>query len=123
MPDEKRSARYVCRIWLKGRQGSDHTDHDGHGVRVMFEAFEELNELLMHQGVHGQVSVKGPLFLSCGQVTHQQEVCAVQKVTLLCQLFYVIPAAFVPSIPWLSSENAPYCSSHSLRQSLHIMGS
>lgn len=88
-------ARQVCRVGLKCREGAHDADHDGHGVRIVLEALEELDELLVDQRVHCQIPVKGRLLLRRGQLAHEQQVGAVQEVALLCQVLNVIAAGQV----------------------------
>ena len=58
----------------------------------MLEALEELYELLVHQRVHGDLLVKGCLLSSAGKVSMQQQVGAVQEITLISQLLDVVPS-------------------------------
>lgn len=58
---------------------------------IMLESPVEVDELLMHEGVHCDLPIKGCLLLYRWQVTIQQQVGAVQEVSLLSQVLYVIP--------------------------------
>ena len=85
-------SRQVCRVGLECREGAHDADHDGHGVGIVLEALEELDELLMDERVHRQLAVKGPLLFRRGQLAHEQQVGAVQEIALLCQVLDVIAA-------------------------------
>lgn len=56
----------------------------------MAETFVELNELFMHHGVTGELSLKFLLLRSCRQLAMQKSITAVYEITLLCQVVNVI---------------------------------
>lgn len=77
--------------FLIHNESANDAHHDGHRVRIVLEALVELDELLVHKGVHGDLPFKLRLLLGCGQLPHEQQICAVQEIPLLCQLFNTVP--------------------------------
>ncbi len=74
-------------IVIEGGERGDHADHDRHGMGVAPEAVEEIDDLFMHHGVHGDVVGKGFELLRRRQLAVHDEVADLQKPAILGELF------------------------------------
>jgi hypothetical protein len=89
---------------VERRQGSDDSHHDGHRVGVMSEALVELNELLVHKGVSGDLCRKLLLLDLRRQLTVQQQVAGVHEPSILSKLLNGVPATTKPRHSWTNSQ-------------------
>ena len=76
----------VGRVVIEGRQGSNHTAHDGHRMGITTEATQEEGHLLMHHGVHGDSAFELSVLLCIRKLAIQQQVTGLDEIAMIGQL-------------------------------------